>query len=392
MKRSLVQVTFLLLLAAFSESIAKPTSRQLFQGTVVFAKLWRDASLPQHRATPEEVIARYQRVIDTSAYLESPFKNWYLAVTHFGLARAYARLEMIDSARNHIQLAADHNFWNFEVMYADPVLRSCIGVVYLDSISNAYGARRSSERAGWRAQVPIVHGPDEGNVWRNMGNIENWFTDDERRANTLDSMYKVRWKEMMRASHSAEKPNVIIALHGGNASYREFGSHWSMIGQMTNSYVITPPGIVRYSSTMNSWDADYEVIDEYLTNLIEHLRDEHGALPPIYLAGYSQGACISLKFGLVHTQTIKGVFSFAGFMDTPINEELIANARSAGLRVFASSGEFDSDNFKNSLLRVKRAFDEAGAEFSFIEQEKMIHELPQPFFAHFSKAWKQLLK
>ncbi len=391
MKRSLLLVAFLSLLAGqFSLGIAKPTTLQLMHGTKAFAKLWREASLPQHRASPEEVIARYQRVIDTSVYLESPFKHWYMAVTHFGLARAYARLELTDSTRRHLQLAIDNNFWNFDVMYADPVLRSCLGLVFLDSLSSAYKARRSAERGSWRKQVPVVHGPDEGNVWRNMGNIESWFTDDALRANKLDSMYTQRWSQMITASHSTEKPNVIIALHGGNASYREFGSHWSMIGQMTKSYVVTPPGIVRYSNTMNSWDAEFEVIDEYLSNLIEHLRDKSGKLPPIYLSGYSQGACISLKYALAHPEMIKGVIGFAGFMDTPLDKDLVANAKAAGLKVYATSGEFDSENFKNSLRQLKREFDKIGAVFTFVEEPKMIHELPQPFFKHFSNAWKKI--
>lgn len=391
MKRLSLVIAFLSLTLSTSAS-AKPTSAQLIQGTRAFAKLWREASLPQHRASPEDVIARYQRVIDTSAYLESPFKRWYLAVTHFGLARTYARLELIDSARTHLQQAAEHDFWNFDVMYADPILRSCVGIIYLDSLASAFSDRRSAERKHWRAQIPIVHGPNEGTIWRQMGNIDSWFTDSERRANTLDSIYTVRWEEMIAAARSKEKPKVIIALHGGNASYREFGSNWAMIGQMTHSYVITPPGIVRYSKLMNSWDAEYELIDEYLMSIVDQLRDKDGELPPIYLAGYSQGACISLKFGLVHPETVKGVIAFAGFMDAPLNDEVLATTKANGLKVYAISGEFDSENFKNSLRQVKREFDSVGAEFTFVEEKQMIHELPQPFPLHFAKAWRQVTR
>jgi predicted esterase len=378
-----------LLLAFISlKAQAKTTSLQLIQGTMTFAKLWREASLPQHRGTPEDIISRYQRVIDTSIYLESPFKKWYLAVTHFGLARAYARLELTDSARAHIQFAVDNHFWNFDVMYADPVLRSSLGVLYLDSLAEAYKTRRSAERATWREQLPIVFGPHEGDIWRKMGNIDSWFTNAERRGNTLDSMYRVRWSEMIEAAHNPAKPPIIIALHGGNASYREFGSHWSMIGQMSNAYVITPPGVVRYSSLMNSWDASFEDISSYLLQMIEPLRDSAGQLPPIYLAGYSQGACIALKFGLVHPEIIKGVISFAGFMDTPVNSEMVAAAREAGLRIYAESGEYDSENFKNSLKQLKRSFDQQGGGLNYVETPSMIHELPEPFFMHYSKAWK----
>ncbi|HET6511130.1 MAG TPA: alpha/beta hydrolase [Candidatus Kapabacteria bacterium] len=377
------------LLALSQVAFGKPTSAELMRGTMTFAKLWREASLPQNRGTPEDVIATYQRVLDTSLLIDSPFEKWYVAMSHFGIARSQARLRNIDAAKEHIGEAVTNDFWNIHAMYADPVLRDAVGALYLDSLETALHARAAAESSSWRRQPLVVFGPKEGMEWAKLGKLDSWFNDDETRANKLDSMYSARWQELTNKLRSdSTKPNVIIALHGGNASYREFGSHWAMVGQMTNSYIIVPPGINRFSRTVNGWEAEYESMDEYLLKIVEQLRDDQGMMPNIYVAGYSQGACLAMKFALVHPDLVRGAISFAGFMDGPVDQELVARAQTAGLKIYAESGEFDSESFRRSLSEMKAQFDRGGVAFQYTVSEKMIHEMPQPFWQHFLKAWK----
>lgn len=391
MSRRISIPLFFLPLLLCQLAFGKPTSAELMRGTMTYARLWREASLPQNRGTPEDVIATYQRVLDTSRLIDSPFEKWYIAMSHFGIARSQARLRNSDAARRHIAEAVKNDFWNIRAMYADPILREVVGALYLDSLELALKERAKVEASSWRVQPKVVFGPKEGLEWAKLGKLDNWFNDDETRANKLDSMYGARWRELTTKLRSdSAKPNVIIALHGGNASYREFGAHWAMIGQMTKSYVIVPPGIDRFSRTVNGWESEYSEMDEYLLSIVEQLRDDNGIMPNIYIAGYSQGACLAMKFALVHPDLIKGAVSFAGFMDGPVNEELVANARAAGLRIYAESGELDSESFRRSLREMKSLFDRSGASFEYKVTEKMIHELPQPFWQHFLKAWRSV--
>lgn len=371
----------------------KPTSRDLMMGTSLLAKLWREASLPDNRRTPQEVITHYQRVIDASIKVESPFESWYLAVTHFGMARAYSRLKETDSVRMHLRLAVEKNFWNFDVMYADPILRDCAGPNFIDSLATHYKTVRNESIESWPVQVPIVHGPNELREWADRAaNVDAWFTDKTLRKRTLDSIYQAKMLELQKRLklQDDDKINVIIALHGGNASYREFGSHWPSIGQMTNSYVICPPGYTRYSKCINGWEGEYGEMDNYLLSVVELLRNKKGEFPNIYLTGYSQGACLAMKFGLAHPNIVKGVISFSGFMDMEIPQEIAEEARKNGLKFFAISGEYDSPQYKESLAMAKTTLDHHGVPFKFLEEKRVTHELPEPVFFYFMEAWNWL--
>jgi predicted esterase len=364
-------------------------SQRIFFGTMQLGKLWREAALPENRDTPREVLNNYQRLLNAVDTVEARFRKWYSAVTHLGMARAYARLGDKDSTRLHIIGAIDNGFWNFGVMYADETLANAIGKTMLDSLAQHYETKRDRDRQSWHAQVPVVYGPSE---WRDFINAEpkddSWFADPLERRRVLDSIYHRRWTDLVRTVRDSEdKPNIIIALHGGNASYREFGQHWFSIGQMTNSYVIIPPGMTRYSENMNGWDEDYAAMDAYLMSYIAIMRDKKGNMPNIYFTGYSQGACLAMKFGLSHPDFVKGVISFSGFMDAEIDDDLAQQAKDQHLRLFAISGEHDSENYKRSIKLTKAALDRHGVPFRYLEEKKLIHELPQPIFMYFMEAF-----
>lgn len=390
--RTLLSLVFLAILTecVYAQHVARPR----VDGTQTLASLWREAALPENRTSPHEVLRMYERLIDTTRSLRSWHKHWYQAVTHFGIARAAAWIDDTLKVRAALLDAIDKGFWNFDIMFADPKLRS-IGGPWLDSVASHYEARRARERSTWNRQSLITIRPYRANrgttFWNDSttasGSTRTTF-DRQRFFAVGDSIMAVRWQQLRDTVRASEhKPPVIIALHGGNASYFEFSSHWWRIARETGAYVLVPPGLTRYSQTMNGWEEDLASLERYVSGFIDSLRDADGNLPPIYLAGYSQGARAAIEIALRRPEAVRGVFAISGFIDAATPSSLLEMASQHDLKIYAISGEYDSPNFKATLDICRQRCEAFGIPFVLDIIPGMVHEVPAKLEDYFAHAW-----
>jgi len=180
---------------------------------------------------------------------------------------------------------------------------------------------------------------------------------------------------------------LILALHGGNASYREFALHWRDVADSLGVAVLVPAGCIRHAQNDNSWDDNYMVCEEYITALLDRYSAECGFTPQTYVGGFSQGAKTAIKYGLVHSDRIAGIISIAGLLDQPIAPELIESAASQGLRIYALTGEYETPGFRATIAQSQRACLAGKVPFEFEIEPGMVHEVPADLVTRLRKAW-----
>jgi predicted esterase len=180
---------------------------------------------------------------------------------------------------------------------------------------------------------------------------------------------------------------VVVALHGGCASYEEFARHWCRVADSLGVFVLVPAGTARYAQDMNSWEGSIESIDASVSAAVDALEHNIGYTPDWYVAGFSQGAMSAIKIGLMHPNRYRAAISIAGLLDAPLPDDAISEAAKLGLSIYAMSGEFDSPTFRASLEEAGRQCVREGLPFHFELLPKTVHEVPKDFAPEFAKAW-----
>jgi predicted esterase len=304
--------------------------------------------------------------------------RWYSGFAEYGIASTSARLSDTAEARSAVLAALQSDYWSTDVIHSDKVLQQVVGASWLDSLMTCYETLRQLSESSWPKQPPLLilphcFAPDTSPTASNPSG--------QRRLLAFDSL-----TPRLRDSLAVHRP-LILALHGGNASYREFALHWRAVADSLNVAVLIPPGCVRYSAYDNSWDDDYNQCDGYLTDILDRYTAACGYTPETFVAGFSQGANAGIKYGFVHSDRIRGVIAVAGLLDQPLPPEMVASSSSAGLRIYAMSGEFETTGFLGTMTAAEKACQAGKLPFEFENVPGMAHEVPSDLTEHLQKIW-----
>ncbi|HEY3875733.1 MAG TPA: hypothetical protein VGM92_09665, partial [Candidatus Kapabacteria bacterium] len=303
--------------------------------------------------------------------------RWYYGFAEYGIASTSARLGDTSLAKTAMLATLQSDYWSTDVIRGDETLRKVTGGAWLDSLMTCFETMRQLSASSWPRQPTLVIVP---HCFRQNPD----GTNSTKRLIALDSLSS-RLKDSLRI----HRP-VILALHGGNASYREFALHWRAVADSLNVVVLIPPGCLRYSANDNSWDDTYNVCDPYITSTLDRYAEVCGYTPETYIAGFSQGANAGIKYGFVHPDRIKGVIAVAGLMDAPLTPEMVQNSAEAGLRICAMSGEYETEGFLGTIKATEHSCDAGKLPFHLDIVPGMAHEVPADLAPRLEHEWAWL--
>ncbi len=354
-----------------------PSAANRFQE---LSKLLHEVGLAYGHHDLRSARSTFKTIVEFCNTLNTPMTRWYSGFAEYGIASTSARLADTVQARSAILASLQSDYWSTDVISSDEILRHVVGPSWLDSLTKCYETLRQLSAASWHKQPPILVLP------RCFDNDSSSLTPSGklRRLLSFDSLTPT-----IKDSLSVHRP-LILALHGGNASYREFALHWRAVADSLNVAVLIPAGCIRDSENDNSWDDTYYNSDEFLSGLLDRYTAQCGYSPDIYIAGFSQGANTGMKYGFVHSDRVRGVIAIAGVFDQPLSREMVANSASAGLRIYAMSGEFETPGFLHSMMEAKRSCEAGKLPFVFENVPGMSHEVPSDLAGRLRKEWSWL--
>jgi predicted esterase len=386
-------------------------------------ELWHQAAVAETEHDLARARTVYRKVAGICEDDPSFVRGWYFAASQFGIARTSSRVQDTVSTRLALVQAFEHEFWNFNIVLRDPLILAVAGQPWVDSLVALYQVERERSEERWMRQPPVILAPESRayrdsvrRYWRNQfdslrGVIQDFRTpvtgarSDEsveggthpatsaRKADAVREEMRHRYREhfsldSLRPSDGfrIHRP-LIIALHGGNASYEEFASWWTRVADTVGAYVLVPAGVTRFSNSVNSWESNFSETSESVLRLIDSFISKSGYVPEVYLTGFSQGAKAALEIALVNPDRIRGVISIAGFLDQDLPPEVIEPGIEHGLRIYAISGDLDSRSFRASLELARKRCEKLGLPFKLEIVPGMVHEDPEDLPSRFAKAW-----
>ncbi|HWV23617.1 MAG TPA: dienelactone hydrolase family protein [Thermomicrobiales bacterium] len=110
-----------------------------------------------------------------------------------------------------------------------------------------------------------------------------------------------------------------------------------------------------------------------LDQLVDALVEANIPNERIMLAGFSQGACLSLEYAARGSRSIGAVAAFSGGLIGPIDEPHMPLADVTGLPVFLGSGTVDDHVSPEQVRESARLFEAAGANVDLHIYEGMEH-------------------
>lgn len=112
-----------------------------------------------------------------------------------------------------------------------------------------------------------------------------------------------------------------------------------------------------------------------IDQLVDKLTEAGIPNERIMLAGFSQGACLSLEYAARGSRKIGAVAGFSGGLIGPIDEPHMPLADVSGLPVFLGSGTVDDHVAPDQVRESARLFEEAGAKVDLRIYEGMTHTI-----------------
>jgi predicted esterase len=379
-------VVSLLLIASFSASLLFSTP----DGTIPpvpkrfqeLSRLLHEVGVAYGHHDIRTVRSTFQEIVDCCKGQNTAMTRWYSGFAEYGIASTSARLSDTATARVAILASLQSDYWSTDVIRSDQVLQNVVGPGWLDSLTTCYEILRHLSASSWPNQPPLLILPHC--LVKDSLSLSSSGT--PRRLISFDSL-----TPRLRDSLSKHRP-LILALHGGNASYREFALHWRSVADSLNVAVLIPPGTIRYSANDNSWDDAYYTSDEYLTGLLDRYAATCGYKPDVYIAGFSQGANTGMKYGFIHSDRVHAVIAVAGLFDQSLSKEMVANSANAGLRIYAMSGEFETTGFLGTMRQVQQSCIAGKLPFQFETVPGMSHEVPSDLADRLQKEWPWLCR
>lgn len=365
------------------------------------SRLWHEAGMAYSRNDISGARETYRALISASSLRQSSSAAWYRSMAEFGIARTSSRLQDTLETRSALLRAFKQEFWNFDAIERDTIMRNVAGASWVDSLVSVYQVVRKISTATWQVQQPIVVVPATSRAFREyamrvLPQVRLPATASGIQA--LDSASRSAIRRMQhipldefRATYGIEEQRpLIVALHGGCASYHEFARHWGRIADSLGVFVLVPAGNARLSADMNSWDGEIDTVDAAISATLTKFERVAGYIPETHIAGFSQGAMAAIKLAVMHPDRYHGVVAIAGLLDRPLPQELLNSAAATGLAVFAMSGEFDSPTFRATLEQAGRQCLTAHVPFRLDILPDVVHEVPSDFAERFSEAWDWL--
>ncbi len=301
---------------------------------------WHLAGLAEVRHDNQAARTEYQAVISSAANCEHHVREWFVGAAELAIARCNARDHNLPEVEHAIDSALKHHFWTLEMIRIEPVIGSWIDKKWLDSTLDYWTSIRDRKSTHWKPQKPIVIYP--------AGYV------------------------------AGTRLPLIVALHGGTASYREFADHWTKVADKLHVIVAVPAGPVRLACGLNSWGDEYDAIDQITMSLIDSFSSKTSSIDTsrIYVAGFSEGAEASLKLALVHPDLIKGAVLLSGYIGADIPADVYELAAKAGTRIYALSGALEPKSLVNSLKHIILEAKPAGLKMELHLLPASGHEVP----------------
>ena len=144
-----------------------------------------------------------------------------------------------------------------------------------------------------------------------------------------------------------EAEKVLILIHGRGGSAREFLTLANQLN--TPDFAILAPQATDFTWYPNSFltpvaqnEPAYSSALRVLKELLEDIKETGIASENIYVAGFSQGACLTLEFVTRNAQRFGGVVAFTGgLIGDKINTENYSGDFN-GTPIFIGTGDPDS--------------------------------------------------
>lgn len=112
-----------------------------------------------------------------------------------------------------------------------------------------------------------------------------------------------------------------------------------------------------------------------LDQLVDKLIEAGIPADRIMLAGFSQGACLSLEFAARGSRAIGAVAAFSGGLIGPIDKPHMPLSDVKGLPVFIGTGTADNLVSPEQIRESARLFEEAGAQVDLRIYDGMAHTI-----------------
>ena len=338
-----------------SSSLSFSVARVLAEPTTSDALLqanyhWHLAGVAEaHR---DNIVARneYKLVITSAASCERHIREWFIGAAQLAIARCDARDHNQPGVECALDSALVHHFWTLEMIRIEPVIGSTVDKHWLDSTLDHWTTIRDSHSGKWKPQSTIMIYPTH--------------------------------------AQPGSKLPLIVALHGGTSSYREFAEHWRAVADTLNVAVAVPAGPVRMACGVNSWGEDFETIDSIVETTIRlSVADPRVDSSQVFLAGFSQGAEAALKIALVHPDEIKGAVLFSGYIDSEIPSDVFDRAAQAGVKIYALSGALEPASLVRSLENTMQQARQLGLRMELHRLADSGHEVPLDLTHQMNYIW-----
>jgi len=302
-------------------------------------KTWHDATILEAVGDWQKALTLYESVAEQTSSMPLQIREWYRGTASFALARCYGRLQDTAKAKAAMTYALEHHFWNPLVLRIDSNLIQVCRPQWIDSMINSWQEIRVLESSFWTPQPPVFVYPDK--------------------------------------ITPGEKLPLIVALHGGNASYFEFAEQWTAVANDLHVAVMVPAGIVRESEVTNSWETDFVRIDSLVNvQLLQCLNNPVLDLNNIYLSGYSQGAQSAIYLSLQRPERYKGVILFSSFAQHGLDERQLQNVLAKKVKFYTFVGEYEEPMFESSIRDAYTRMTQLGIPFMLEKVKGMCHEVP----------------
>lgn len=349
--RSLPRLRHVLRVAAFlilSAHTLHAQDRDALDGVRVD---WHLAGIAEAQNNWKLAISTYRAVLGESTTLPLNIREWYRGTAGYGIARCAARMALANTARSALAYAAEHHFWNFELIRRDSALVSIVGLRTIDSLETLWVRVARAERSSWLPQIPVIFTP------RDYDNSPRW--------------------------------PLIIAMHGGNGNYESFAARWKQIADTLHAVIAIPAGILRESQISNAWGDSSEQIAQAIIPLARDLINRRLVdSNQVFLTGFSQGAQATINLVLRHPHIFRGGIPMCGFSHDVITDAMLAEARSVGARLYAITGQFEDPNFRTEINAMQQRCNAVGVPFHLEIEPNMIHEVPFDLIPQFIAGWR----
>lgn len=179
---------------------------------------------------------------------------------------------------------------------------------------------------------------------------------------------------------------VVILIHGRGADARSIlGLAGPLVEglEIGENVAFLAPQAVGNTWYPNRFIAPLESNEPHLSSaltLIDRVVDQvaTAGLEPkaVMVAGFSQGACLSLEYAARGSRPIGAVAAFSGGLIGPVDEPHMPLSEDVrGMPVFLGSGTVDDHVSPDQVRESARLFEEAGAEVDLRIYEGMTHTI-----------------